>query len=110
MADGSARKQLRMHVVLRSVLFCPDGSRPPGPPGHVFVATQKESVLRRTSHRPTARPVPRKAAAGALVAVAALLAAAVQTGAATADAPPAPGKLDKGSLSVKLSPPSAPRC
>ncbi|MFJ2260678.1 M4 family metallopeptidase [Streptomyces sp. NPDC087844] len=60
--------------------------------------------MKRTSHRPTARSVPRKAAAGALVAVAALLAAAVQTGAATADAPPAPGRLDKGSLSVELSP------
>jgi Zn-dependent metalloprotease len=78
--------------------------------------------LRRTSHRRTShtagtsqtvgnsrsafasRSTRRKAAAGALVAVAALLAAAVQTGAATADTKPAPGKLDKGSLAVKLSP------
>ncbi|MCZ4510033.1 M4 family metallopeptidase [Streptomyces sp. ActVer] len=50
------------------------------------------------------RSTRRKAAGGALVAVAALLAAAVQTGAATADARPAPGKLDKGALAVKLSP------
>ncbi|MER6135768.1 M4 family metallopeptidase [Streptomyces sp. NPDC001815] len=79
-------------------------------------------MLRRTSHRrtshttgtthsegasPTAftsRSTRRKAAAGALVAVAALLAAAVQSGAATADTRPAPGKLDKGALAVKLSP------
>ncbi|MGA5505806.1 M4 family metallopeptidase [Streptomyces umbrinus] len=79
-------------------------------------------MLRRTSHRRTShtagtsetvgnsrsafasRSTRRKAAAGALVAVAALLAAAVQTGAATADTKPAPGKLDKGSLAVKLTP------
>ncbi|MEV0225349.1 M4 family metallopeptidase [Streptomyces sp. NPDC050704] len=75
--------------------------------------------MRRTSHRHTshtadaspatgttssARSTRRRVAAGALVAVTALLAAAVQTGAATADAKPAPGKLDKGALAVKLSP------
>jgi Zn-dependent metalloprotease len=72
------------------------------------VATQKESVLRRTSHRPTSpttkNVTKRRAAAGALVAVTALLAAAVQTGAATADAEPAPGKLRTGALAVTLSP------
>ncbi|GGX72141.1 peptidase M4 [Streptomyces fructofermentans] len=72
--------------------------------------------MRRTSHRRTShtagtsqpaftsRSTRHKAAAGALVAVAALLAAAVQTGAATADATPSPGKLDKGALAVKLTP------
>ncbi|MDX3588297.1 M4 family metallopeptidase [Streptomyces europaeiscabiei] len=75
---------------------------------------QKESVLRRQSHRRTShtgntfgRSPRRRAAAGALVAVTALLAAAVQSGAATAapeKAPSAAGKADPGALSMKLTP------
>ncbi|WP_236580054.1 M4 family metallopeptidase [Streptomyces sp. HM190] len=74
---------------------------------------QKESVLRRQSHRRTShsdirsRSTQRRAAAGALVAVSALLAAAVQSGAATAapeKAPSAAGKANPGAVSVKLSP------
>ncbi|MGW1027507.1 M4 family metallopeptidase [Streptomyces sp. NPDC002577] len=59
----------------------------------------------RTPHTPHTRR--RAAATGALVAVAALLSVAVQTGAATADVAqqaPAAGKLDKGALPAKLSP------
>ncbi|MGW1891037.1 M4 family metallopeptidase [Streptomyces sp. NPDC002004] len=60
---------------------------------------------RRTSH--TKRTTTRAAAGGALVAVAALLAVAVQTGAATAETPaakaPALGKIDKGALPAKLT-------
>ncbi|MEU6734850.1 M4 family metallopeptidase [Streptomyces physcomitrii] len=60
-----------------------------------------------TSHRRTSH-TQRKAAAGALVAVAALLSVAVQSGAATAEdsasAKPALGKVDKGSLITNLSP------
>ncbi|MFG2503457.1 M4 family metallopeptidase [Streptomyces sp. NPDC048441] len=68
--------------------------------------------MRSTSHRPTAHR--RAAAAGALTAVAALIAVAVQTGPASADDParaasgtPAAakiGKVDPGSLPLKLSP------
>ncbi|WP_405535355.1 M4 family metallopeptidase [Streptomyces sp. NBC_00075] len=80
---------------------------------------QKESVLRRQSHRRTPHTTPhtstaqfsrstqRRVATGALVAVTALLAAAVQSGAATAapeKAPSAAGKVIPGSESVKLSP------
>ncbi|HSX95965.1 MAG TPA: M4 family metallopeptidase, partial [Streptomyces sp.] len=75
---------------------------------------QKESVLRRQSHRRTSHTgntvghsTRRRVAAGALVAVTALLAAAVQSGAATAapeKAPSAAGKADPGALSVKLTP------
>ncbi|MFF6784337.1 M4 family metallopeptidase [Streptomyces sp. NPDC012510] len=71
-------------------------------------------MLRRQSHRRTShtgttrsRSAQRRAAAGALVAVTALLAAAVQSGAATAapeKAPSAAGKADPGAISVKLSP------
>ncbi|BBC32830.1 Transglutaminase-activating metalloprotease [Streptomyces graminofaciens] len=70
--------------------------------------------MRRQSHRHTShtsttrsRTVQRRAAAGALVAVTALLAAAVQSGAATAapeKAPSAAGKADPGALPAKLSP------
>ncbi|MFF3373075.1 M4 family metallopeptidase [Streptomyces sp. NPDC002680] len=80
---------------------------------------QKESVLRRQSHRRTphttshtsttqlSRSTQRRVATGALVAVTALLAAAVQSGAATAapeKAPSAAGKVIPGAESVKLSP------
>lgn len=75
-------------------------------------------MLRRQSHRRTShtgntfgRSPRRRAAAGALVAVTALLAAAVQSGAATAapeKAPSAAGKADPGALSMKLTPPSGP--
>ncbi|MFD9136372.1 M4 family metallopeptidase [Streptomyces bottropensis] len=75
---------------------------------------QKESVLRRQSHRRTSHTsntfghsARRRAAAGALVAVTALLAAAVQSGAASAapeKAPSAAGKANPGALSVKLTP------
>ncbi|MPY59701.1 M4 family metallopeptidase [Streptomyces spongiae] len=58
-------------------------------------------MLRRQSHRRT--PHARRAAAGALVAITALLAAAVQTGSATAAPEKAPSAA-KGSESVKLSP------
>ncbi len=71
-------------------------------------------MLRRQSHRRTShtgtirsRSAQRRAAAGALVAVTALLAAAVQTGSATAapeKAPSAAGKADPGALPVKLTP------
>jgi len=72
-------------------------------------------VLRRQSHRraphatPTqlGRSTQRRVATGALVAVTALLAAAVQSGAATAapaKAPQAAGKVIPGAESVKLSP------
>ncbi|MFJ4685570.1 M4 family metallopeptidase [Streptomyces sp. NPDC088789] len=70
------------------------------------VTTQKESVLSRTSsHRRTPH---RRATAVALVGVAAFLAAAVQSGAATAapgQAPSAPvAAADPGALPVKLTP------
>ncbi|MDX2557799.1 MULTISPECIES: M4 family metallopeptidase [Streptomyces] len=75
---------------------------------------QKESVLRRQSHRRTSHTgntfghsARRRAAAGALVAVTALLAAAVQSGAASAapeKAPSAAGKANPGALSMKLTP------
>ncbi|UUU30790.1 M4 family metallopeptidase [Streptomyces sp. CA-210063] len=75
---------------------------------------QKESVLRRQSHRRTSHTgttfghsTRRRAAAGALVAVTALLAAAVQSGAATAAPEKAPSAADKatpGAVSVKLTP------
>ncbi|UIX30645.1 M4 family metallopeptidase [Streptomyces sp. GQFP] len=80
---------------------------------------QKESVLRRQSHRRTPHATPhtsttsfsrstqRRVATGALVAVTALLAAAVQAGAATAapeKAPSAAGKVIPGAESIKLSP------
>ncbi|WP_307626652.1 M4 family metallopeptidase [Streptomyces turgidiscabies] len=72
-------------------------------------------MLRRQSHRraphatPTqlGRSTQRRVATGALVAVTALLAAAVQSGAATAapeKAPQAAGKVIPGAESVKLSP------
>ncbi|MGW0827681.1 M4 family metallopeptidase [Streptomyces sp. NPDC002845] len=72
-------------------------------------------MLRRQSHRRTShtttphrsRTFQRRAAAGALVAVTALLAAAVQSGAATAapeKAPSAAGKADPGALPKKLTP------
>lgn len=84
-----------------------------------FAAVQKESVLRSSSHRRTSHTtsdaIPhsarRKAAAVALVGVSALIAAAVQSGAATAAperAPSAAGKVIPGAESVKLTPPSAP--
>ncbi|WKX12741.2 M4 family metallopeptidase [Streptomyces sp. NL15-2K] len=62
---------------------------------------------RRTSHTRTIRPAHRRAAAVALVGVSALIAAAVQSGAATAapeKAPSAAGKVVPGSESVKLTP------
>ncbi|EKX66021.1 M4 family metallopeptidase [Streptomyces ipomoeae] len=71
-------------------------------------------MLRRQSHRRTShtgntftRTAQRRAAAGALVAVTALLAAAVQSGAATAapeKAPSAAGKANPGAVPVKLTP------
>ncbi|WP_105970473.1 M4 family metallopeptidase [Streptomyces geranii] len=65
-------------------------------------------MLRRQSHRRTPHvTTQRRVATGALVAVAALLAAAVQSGAATAapeKAPSAAGKVIPGAESVKLSP------
>ncbi|WP_229695658.1 M4 family metallopeptidase [Streptomyces lacrimifluminis] len=72
-------------------------------------------MLRRQSHRRTPHATPtkfsrsaqRRVATGALVAVTALLAAAVQSGAATAapeKAPSAAGKVIPGAESVKLSP------
>ncbi|MDN3024967.1 M4 family metallopeptidase [Streptomyces sp. S.PB5] len=63
---------------------------------------RESSSHRRTSHTPH-----RKAAAVALIGVSALIAAAVQTGAATAapeKAPSAAGKVLPGAESVKLSP------
>ncbi len=64
--------------------------------------------MRRQSHRRTPHvTTQRRVATGALVAVAALLAAAVQSGAATAapeKAPSAAGKVIPGAESVKLSP------
>ncbi|GAA3915251.1 M4 family metallopeptidase [Streptomyces lacrimifluminis] len=71
--------------------------------------------MRRQSHRRTPHATPtkfsrsaqRRVATGALVAVTALLAAAVQSGAATAapeKAPSAAGKVIPGAESVKLSP------
>ena len=60
-----------------------------------------------SSHRRTPHATPRRAAAVALVGVAALIAAAVQSGAATAapeKAPSAAGKVIPGAESVKLSP------
>ncbi|GHE42670.1 peptidase M4 [Streptomyces capitiformicae] len=70
--------------------------------------------MRRQSHRRTShtrntftRTTQRRAAAGALVAVTALLAAAVQSGAATAapeKAPSAASKANPGALPVKLTP------
>ncbi|MEW2400094.1 M4 family metallopeptidase [Streptomyces sp. NPDC046862] len=66
--------------------------------------------MRRQSHRRTSHTTQlshsakRRAAAGALVAVTALLAAAVQTGAATAAPVKAPSAAPKGSESVKLTP------
>lgn len=75
-------------------------------------------MLRRQSHRRTSHTgttfghsTRRRAAAGALVAVTALLAAAVQSGAATAAPEKAPSAADKatpGAVSVKLTPPSGP--
>ncbi|MFF3640574.1 M4 family metallopeptidase [Streptomyces sp. NPDC002564] len=70
-------------------------------------------MLRSTSHRHTSRRSvrTRATAAGALSAVAALLAVAVQAGPASADPSPAPapqaqklGKVDTGALAAKLSP------
>ncbi|MDX3499871.1 M4 family metallopeptidase [Streptomyces turgidiscabies] len=65
-------------------------------------------MLRRLSHRRTPHTsTQRRVATGALVAVTALLAAAVQSGAATAapeKAPSAAGKVIPGAESVKLSP------
>ncbi|MFJ5779344.1 M4 family metallopeptidase [Streptomyces sp. NPDC093094] len=64
-------------------------------------------MRRSSSHRRTSHTLHRKAAAVALVGVSALLAAAVQSGAATAapaKAPSAAGKADPGSLPAKLSP------
>ncbi|GAA3816792.1 M4 family metallopeptidase [Streptomyces phyllanthi] len=66
--------------------------------------------MRRQSHRRTSHTthrshaMKRRAAAGALVAVTALLAAAVQTGAATAAPEKAPSAAAKGTESVRLSP------
>ncbi|MER5937174.1 M4 family metallopeptidase [Streptomyces sp. NPDC001928] len=60
-----------------------------------------------SSHRRAPHTAPRRVAAVALVGVAALIAAAVQTGAATAapeKAPSAAGKVLPGAESVKLSP------
>jgi Zn-dependent metalloprotease len=72
---------------------------------------QKESVLRRQSHRRTShtsdvrsRSTRRRVATGALVAVSALLAAAVQSGAATAAPEKAPSAAGKCAVSMKLSP------
>lgn len=75
-------------------------------------------MLRRQSHRRTSHTgntfghsTRRRAAAGALVAVTALLATAVQSGAATAapeKAPSAAGKTIAGAVPMKLSPPSGP--
>ncbi|MEV5438003.1 M4 family metallopeptidase [Streptomyces sp. NPDC052682] len=65
------------------------------------------SSRRRTSHRRTPSATPRRAAALALVGVSALLAAAVQSGTATAapeQAPRAAGQAKPGSESVRLSP------
>ncbi|MGW0333068.1 M4 family metallopeptidase [Streptomyces sp. NPDC003011] len=67
----------------------------------------RRSSHRRTPHARTPHTPPRKAAAVALVGVCALLAAAVQSGAATAapeQAPSAAGKVIPGSESVKLTP------
>ncbi|WP_053846377.1 M4 family metallopeptidase [Streptomyces sp. NRRL B-24085] len=61
----------------------------------------------RSSHRRTPHTLPRKAAAVALVGVSALIAAAVQSGAATAapeKAPSAASKVIPGAESLKLSP------
>ncbi|KOU77259.1 peptidase M4 [Streptomyces sp. MMG1533] len=66
--------------------------------------------MRRSSHRRTSHTrtiTPRRAAAVALVGVSALIAAAVQSGAATAapaKAPSAAGKVIPGAESVKLTP------
>ncbi|PIB05716.1 MULTISPECIES: M4 family metallopeptidase [Streptomyces] len=62
---------------------------------------------RRTSHRPTSAITKRRIAGVALVGVSALLAAAVQSGAAAAapeKAPSAAGKANPGAVPVKLSP------
>ncbi|MFC9844780.1 M4 family metallopeptidase [Streptomyces sp. NPDC060223] len=68
---------------------------------------RSSSPHRRTSHSSTSRTTRRRAAAVALAGVAALIATAVQSGAATAapeKAPSAAGKVNPGALSVKLSP------
>ncbi len=97
-------------MVPRTALFCPDG--PPADRSSLAARTaaaQKESVLRSSSHRRTShtRTTQRRAAAVALVGVSALIAAAVQSGAATAapeKAPSAAGKVIPGAESVKLTP------
>jgi Zn-dependent metalloprotease len=70
------------------------------------VATQKESVLSSSSsHRRTSHTTQRRVAAVALVGVSALLAAAVQSGAANAAPQKSSlGKINRGSLAVQLTP------
>jgi Zn-dependent metalloprotease len=69
---------------------------------------QKESVLSSSpSRRRTSHTLHRRAAGAALIGVSALLATAIQSGAATAapeQAPPAAARANPGSLPVKLTP------
>ncbi|MBR8639559.1 M4 family metallopeptidase [Streptomyces tuirus] len=68
---------------------------------------RSSSSRRGTSHRRTPHTAPRRTAAVALAGVAALIAAAVQSGTATAAptmAPQAAGKANPGSESVELTP------
>ena len=96
-----------MHLFLRTSLLCPDGSPSVRSPLAVRpAATQKESVLSSSSsHRRTSH-TQRRIAGVALVGVTALLAAAVQSGAASAAPAQAPsaGKINPGAVALKLTP------
>lgn len=96
-----------MHLVPRNAQFCPDGSLiVRSPLAARPAAMQKESVLSSSSpHRRTSHITKRRVTGVALVGVSALLAAAVQSGAASAAPGQAPraGKVNPGAVTLKLT-------